>query len=133
MQIKPTVDEVKRSAILLQYGDTHGHQKSITDEHISSLIEDISADVKRWINQNNISISDEKIASYNVKRLVILEVIINLALSYYNSRGLEDDYIGSIKKERDYYRDLLKENMRRFTGSMKTSKVPRLKNGNVFL
>lgn len=134
MTIKPTVDDVKKSAVLFQYGDTAGNQKSITDEHIQSLIDDVSAQVEQWLSQNNIPIpkQDNKLAGYNVKRLIVLEVIINLALSYYNNRSAEDDYIGGLKKERDYYRFLLKDNMRRLVGTNVTSRVPRLKRGGVF-
>lgn len=134
MEIKPTKDDIKKSAILFQYGENTGGQKSITDEHINSLIDDVYAQVAQWLNQNNIPIpkTDNDLAAYNVKRLIVLEVIINIALSYYNNRSAEDDYIGSLKKERDYYRDLLKENIRRLSGSNLSSKIPRLKNGQVF-
>lgn len=134
MTIKPTVDEVKSSAALFQYGTVTGNQKYITDDLINKLINDITLQVEQWLSQNNIPIPEttNELAGYNIKRLIVLEVIINLALSYYVTRSAEDDYIGNLKKERDYYKEELKNNIRNLTGQQVVSKIAQLKDGNVF-
>lgn len=123
------IEDIKKASALLNY-NSKGQFQTPSDEDISKLIEDIENQTLLWLKSNGIVFDNNNPINYNTKRLIILECVINLAISYNSTAG--SDYIKKISEERDYYRDQLKENLPRFTNKNKSSSPPRLKNGNVF-
>ncbi len=125
MEINVTVETIKASAKLFDYGDNK-EAKQITDEEIQLLIDKIKKQILTWLEDIKI----KKGAEYNIERYIILETIIALALSNYNDS--QKSYIEALKLERDKYFDMIEKNTKRFAGSRSIVEMPTLKKGNIF-
>lgn len=126
--ITATIDDVKLSAKLLDYGD-NVHSKQITDAEIDRHLTDITKQVNTWISELGLEGDDNGV--YYAKRYIILETIVALSLSNYTDG--KKDYIDSLKLERDKLYELIEKNTRRFIGNKKVSKLPSLSDGGLFL
>ena len=129
MKVNVTIDDIKRSAKLLDYGNNE-YSKQITDDEISFYLIDIKSQIESWISNLKLSFKENDISYYYIKRYIILETIVALAFSNYteNNKG----YIESLKLERDKYQNLIEKNTKRFVGQIKTQEVPKLRNGFLF-
>ena len=125
MTINVTVDDIKASAKLFDFGDNK-EAKQITDEEISVLIEKIKTQILNWLKNVNLEIG----AEYNIERYIILETIIALALSNYNDNS--KTYIEALKLERDRYYTMIEKNAKKFATSRSIPKMPSLNKGNIF-
>ncbi len=129
MKVNVTIDDIKRSAKLLDYGNNE-YSKQITDDEISFYLIDIKSQIESWISKLKLSFKENDISYYYIKRYIILETIVALAFSNYteNNKG----YIESLKLERDKYQNLIEKNTKRFVGQLKSQEVPKLRNGFLF-
>jgi len=129
MKVNVTIDDIKRSAKLLDYGNNE-YSKQITDDEISFYLIDIKSQIENWISNLKLSFKENDISYYYIKRYIILETIVALAFSNYteNNKG----YIESLKLERDKYQNLIEKNTKRFVGQIKSQEVPKLRNGFLF-
>lgn len=121
-----TVSDVKKAGALL-FNLPSGNYKNVTDEDIEKTADEIEKQTVLWLNSNGI---DTRALNYNAKRLIVLETLINIAISYNISSG--EDYIKTLREERDRYKKELEENMPRFSMKSKHVSPPRLKDGDVF-
>ena len=129
MKVNVTIDDIKRSAKLLDYGNNE-YSKQITDDEISFYLIDIKSQIESWISNLKLSFKENDISYYYIKRYIILETIVALAFSNYteNNKG----YIESLKLERDKYQNLIEKNTKRFVGQIKPQEVPKLRDGFLF-
>jgi len=125
MDINVSVDDVKKSAKLFDYGD-NSNAKQITDGEIQYYIDKIKKQITVWIKDFNIEIG----AEYNIERYIILETIIALALSNYNDS--QKTYIEALKAERDKYFSFIEKSLKRFASSKTVPKMPSLLHGRLF-
>lgn len=117
-----TINDIKLSAKLLDFGDNED-AKQITDTEIQSVLDTVSSFYNFYLTNLGIDDRDDD----RVNRLIVLETIIRLCLSNYNDS--QKTYIEALKLERDNYKTDIEKSIRRFTGSRRYIKPPKIKEG----
>lgn len=125
-----TIDDVKNAGALLFINNAVGHHKQVADDDIQKIIDEVEDQTVLWLSSNGIVFNENYKMNYNTKRLIVLETLINIAISYNISNT--KDYITTLKEERDSFKKGLEENMPRFTSKAKHISPPKLKDGKVF-
>lgn len=117
-----TINDIKISAKLLDFGDNED-AKQITDVEIQSVLDTVSSFYQFYLTNLGIDDRDDD----RVNRLIVLETIIRLCLSNYNDN--QKTYIEALRLERDNYKTDIEKSIRRFTGSRRYIKPPKIKEG----